>query len=162
MALDVGRGQLAAPVAADPRVTERAGTNVRDVSAADLGGPFDLVVCDLSFISVRTVLDRLAALVAPDGDLVVLVKPQFEVGRGRLGKRGLVRSAEARRDAVLDVVAAAGEHHLVPHGLARSPIAGTSGNREYLLWLARGAAGMMNQQDASQLAETLTREEDPA
>ncbi len=162
VALDVGHGQLAAPVASDPRVDERSGTNVRDVVADDLGGPFDLVVCDLSFISVRTVLGRLAEFTAPDGDLVVLVKPQFEVGRGRLGKGGVVRAAADRRSALLDVLSAAATHALVPHGLGRSPIAGSSGNREYLLWLARSQAGMMIEQDVTQLAETLTREEDSA
>lgn len=140
LALDVGHGQLAAELAADARVEERAGTNVRRVTAADLGGPADLVVVDVSFISLRVVMTVLAELTDVDGDLVVLIKPQFEVGRQRLGKGGLVRRTEDRRRAILETIDQARRHGLAPHGLRASPITGTGGNAEYLLWLRHGGA----------------------
>ena len=134
-ALDVGHDQLAAEVAADPRVTDLPGTNVREVDAAALGGPFDLVVADLSFISLTVVLGSLRALVRDDGDLVVLVKPQFEVGRERLSRTGVVTSVHERRRVLAEVVDAAAELGLQLHGALPSPIAGGDGNREFLLWL---------------------------
>lgn len=137
VALDVGHGQLARAVADDPRVTDRPGTNIRDVRPGDLGEPFDLVVADLSFISLRLALEPIRDLTASDGDLVVLVKPQFEVGRGRLGRGGVVTSSHEHRRVLLDV-------HQVATGLglavvegAPSPIRGAGGNREFLLWLTR-------------------------
>lgn len=139
VALDVGHGQLAAELAADPRVTNRQGCNVRTVGPGDVGGSFALVVADLSFISLQLVAGRLADLTAPDGQGVWLVKPQFEVGRERLGKRGVVTDPADRRRALLDVVAAARASGLVPRALLPSPLAGVSGNREYLLWVSRRA-----------------------
>jgi 23S rRNA (cytidine1920-2'-O)/16S rRNA (cytidine1409-2'-O)-methyltransferase len=161
VALDVGHDQLAASVAGDPRVTERSGLNVRDVTATEIGGPFELVVADLSFISLRTVLPNLAQLTETDGDLVTLVKPQFEVGRERLDKRGVVKSTDQRRRALLDVIAAAGEEDLLPRGLCRSPITGGSGNQEYLLWLSRAREGMMSEPETTLRVDTLTQEDQP-
>ena len=140
-ALDVGHGQLAAEVAADPRVTDLPGTNVREVEAQDLGGPFDVVVADLSFISLTVVLGSLRALVRDDGDLVVLVKPQFEVGRERLSRTGVVSSVHERRRVLAAVVEAATELGLELHGALASPIAGGDGNREFLLWLRPARPG---------------------
>ncbi|HET8601269.1 MAG TPA: TlyA family RNA methyltransferase [Segeticoccus sp.] len=160
VAVDVGHGQLAAPVASDPRVRERSGTNVRDLAPGDIGGPADLVVADLSFISLRVVLARLAELTAPDGDLLVLVKPQFEVGRERLGKGGLVRDHRDRRAAVRDVAAEAADCGLHVVDGCPSPIAGGSGNREYLLWLRRGGGGMMSGPNLTRAVEQWMREED--
>ncbi|HET7305844.1 MAG TPA: TlyA family RNA methyltransferase [Segeticoccus sp.] len=160
VAVDVGHGQLATQVAADERVDERSGTNVRDLRAADVGGPADLVVVDLSFISLRLVLTRLAELTAPDGDLVVLVKPQFEVGRERLGKGGVVRAPGDRRAAVAGVAAAAAESRLHVVDGCPSPVAGGSGNREYLLWIRPGPHGMMNGQHPDEAVEQWMREED--
>jgi 23S rRNA (cytidine1920-2'-O)/16S rRNA (cytidine1409-2'-O)-methyltransferase len=159
VAVDVGHGQLAAQVAADDRVLERSGTNVRTLTPEQVGGPADLVVCDLSFISLRLVLDRLAALTGADGDLVALVKPQFEVGRQRLGKGGVVRAAGDRREAVLGVVRAARTAGLAPTGLRASPITGTTGNVEYLLWLRHRPDGMMGERDLVRAATELTGEE---
>lgn len=138
-ALDVGHGQLVPELAADPRVTERSGTSIRDVTPADLGGRFDVVVVDLSFISLRLVLPSLADLIAAHGDLVGLIKPQFEVGRERLGKGGVVRSDAHRRDALLTVLRSAADTGLRLHGLTTSPIRGSAGNREYLGWWTPGA-----------------------
>ncbi|MGG5259766.1 TlyA family RNA methyltransferase [Phycicoccus avicenniae] len=131
VALDVGHGQLAREVAEDPRVEERSNTTVRGLAAADIGGPFDLVVADLSFISLTRVATELAGLTARDGDLVVLVKPQFEVGRRR---HGVVTTTADRTAAVEGVLAALGEQGLHPHGVVPSPIAGSTGNAEYLVW----------------------------
>lgn len=134
VALDVGHGQLAPAVAADPRVSERSGVNIRAVSAAEIGGPFELVVADLSFISLTLVTGHLGALTRPTGDLVLLVKPQFEVGRARLGKNGIVRDPAARLAALRSVVAAAAAAGLGLVDLVPSPIPGGTGNREYLGW----------------------------
>ena len=134
VAVDVGHGQLVPEVADDPRVEERSGTTVRGLTADDLGGRADLVVADLSFISLTLVLGDLAGLLDPAGDLVVLVKPQFEVGRGRLNRQGVVTDAKDRSRALEQVVAAVGEHGLHVHGITTSPISGTTGNTEYLLW----------------------------
>jgi 23S rRNA (cytidine1920-2'-O)/16S rRNA (cytidine1409-2'-O)-methyltransferase len=134
VAVDVGHGQLAPEVADDPRVDERSGTTVRGLTSDDLGGPAELVVADLSFISLTLVMGDLAGLLGPDADLVVLVKPQFEVGRGRLNGQGVVTDPEDRTKALERVVAAVGEHGLHVHGIRTSPISGTSGNTEYLVW----------------------------
>ncbi len=143
VALDVGHGQLAAQLADDPRVTERSGTTVRGLAAADIGGIVDLLVADLSFISLTLVLDVFAQLVSPEGDVVVLVKPQFEVGRTRVGKGGIVRATADRAWAVTRVARAALGAGLHPKGLVPSPIEGGEGNAEYLLWLTPRAEGSM-------------------
>ncbi|CCI51806.1 TlyA family RNA methyltransferase [Nostocoides jenkinsii] len=136
-AVDVGHGQLAPVVAADDRVTDFSGVSVRDLDPATVGGPVDLLVADLSFISLRTVLVDLARLVRPGGDLVLLVKPQFEVGRERLGKGGIVRRPDHREGALAAVLETARSIGLAPGGLIRSPLRGGHGNHEYLLWLRR-------------------------
>ncbi len=137
-ALDVGHGQLAPEVASDPRVREWSGTNIRDVGAGDLDGPFDVVVADLSFISLRLVVGRLREQLREAGDAVLLVKPQFEVGRERLARTGVVTSDHERRRVVTDVLLAAGRAGLPPRGLVPSPISGAEGNRELLLWTGAG------------------------
>lgn len=163
LALDVGHGQLAGPVVADPRVTDASGTDLRDLDVGAAGGPFDLVVADLSFISLTLVMPVLAAATAPEGgDLVVLVKPQFEVGRERLGKGGVVRSAQARRDALRSVLAAATEAGLGARALIASPIQGTHGNHEYLMWLATPRPGMMSAAAAASAIDRLAHAADGA
>lgn len=137
VALDVGHGQLAPAVAQDPRVEERSGTNVRDVAAADIGGPFDLVVADLSFISLTLVLPVLATLLSDGSDLVLLVKPQFEVGRERLGSDGVVRSEQIRAEVVLRVRSVAEHVGLRVRAVVPSRLIGGSGNVEYFLWATR-------------------------
>jgi 23S rRNA (cytidine1920-2'-O)/16S rRNA (cytidine1409-2'-O)-methyltransferase len=158
VALDVGHGQLAAEIAADPRVVERSGLNVRDASAGDLGGPAELIVADLSFISLKLVLPVLRDLVEPTGDLVLLVKPQFEVGRQHLGRRGIVRSARNRAMVIEEVVAAASGAGLNPKALCGSPIRGATGNLEYLLWLTPRPDEGMTTAQVSELAATLSTE----
>lgn len=137
-AVDVGRGQFDGRLAADPRVRLREGTDIRALDAADLPEPPSLGVADLSFISLRLVIPSLARLLAADAALVLLVKPQFEVGRGRIGKGGIVRDAAAREEAVAEVraaVAAAGFRVSAP---LASPVAGGDGNIEFLVAAWRG------------------------
>lgn len=158
VALDVGHGQLVAELRVDPRVTERSGTSIRDVGADDLGR-FDLVVADLSFISLTLVLEPLARLTLPGADVVLLVKPQFEVGRGRLSKNGIVVDPRHRRQALMDVVAAARAASLGIQGLIRSPIHGGEGNTEYLLWARSGVSGTMDPTAVSAAVKELSKEE---
>ena len=136
-AVDVGHDQLAPPVRADPRVLVREGLNVRDLRAEDIDGPVDLVVSDLSFISLRLVLAPLAGVCRPGAELLLMVKPQFEVGRRALPRSGVVTDPDARRHAVVGVTAAALGAGLAPRGLARSGLAGQDGNAEFFLRLRR-------------------------
>jgi 23S rRNA (cytidine1920-2'-O)/16S rRNA (cytidine1409-2'-O)-methyltransferase len=140
VAVDVGYGQLAWSLRADERVVVRDRTNVRDLTTADVGEPVDLVVGDLSFISLRLVLDALLAVTREDGDLVLMVKPQFEVGKERVGKGGVVREPELRAEAVTAVAAEAETRGWGARAVVTSPLPGPSGNVEYFLWLRRGAA----------------------
>jgi len=158
VALDVGHGQLADEIARDPRVIERSGLNIRDARAGDLGGPADLLVADLSFISLRLVLPVLHDLVEPTGDLVLLVKPQFEVGRERLGKRGVVRSAEHRAMVISAVVTAAEKVGLHARAMIGSPIRGATGNAEYLLWVTPRPDEGLTTAQVTELAATLSTE----
>ena len=158
VAMDVGHGQLAQELAGDPRVIERCGLNIRDARAGDLGGPAELLVADLSFISVRLVLPVLRDLVEASGDLVLLVKPQFEVGRERLGKAGIVRSAVNRARVIEEVVAAATAAGLQAKALCASPIRGTTGNAEYLLWLTPRPEQGLTTAQVTELAATLSTE----
>jgi 23S rRNA (cytidine1920-2'-O)/16S rRNA (cytidine1409-2'-O)-methyltransferase len=143
VALDVGHGQLAPQIAAHPRVEDRPRTTVRGLRPEDIGGRVDLLVADLSFISLTLLLDTCAGLLAEDGDAVVLVKPQFEVGRERLGKGGIVRKQGDRAWAVTEVARAAGAAGLHPRDLVASPVEGGEGNAEYLLWLTPRAGESM-------------------
>ena len=141
--IDVGYGQTAWSLRCDPRVVLRERTNLRRLTAEELYGPGDprpdLAVADVSFISLALVLPALLALLTPgQNDLVLLVKPQFEVGRARVGKGGVVRDAAAHEDAIGGVIAAAAGLGLSAAGLVASPITGPAGNHEYLLWLKPG------------------------
>ena len=156
VAVDVGHDQLVPEVAGDPRVEERSGTTVRGLTADDLGGPADLVVADLSFISLTLVMTDLAGLLADGGDLVVLVKPQFEVGRGRLNRQGVVTSTRDREAALVRVLDAVDEAGLHVHGLRASPISGTTGNTEYLLWARSVPSDTMSGQQVRALARSLS------
>jgi 23S rRNA (cytidine1920-2'-O)/16S rRNA (cytidine1409-2'-O)-methyltransferase len=139
VAVDVGYGHLAWALRTDPRVTVVERTNVRSLTPDAIGGPVSLTVADLSFISLGLVLPALVACTEPDGDLVPMVKPQFEVGRERVGPGGVVRDPELRAEAVRGVAAAAAEHGLGTAGVVASPLPGPSGNVEFFLWLRRGA-----------------------
>lgn len=143
-ALDVGHEQLDERLRGHPQVTERSGTSVRDVDADALGGPFEVLVADLSFISLSLVLPTLAGLLVDEGHLVLLVKPQFEVGRDEIGRTGVVRSVQARARVLDRLDAQARELGLSPVDLERSPVTGAAGNIEYLWWLRVCPAGMMD------------------
>jgi 23S rRNA (cytidine1920-2'-O)/16S rRNA (cytidine1409-2'-O)-methyltransferase len=139
VAVDVGYGQLAWELRQDPRVIILDRTNIRHLTGEMVGEPIELVVADLSFISLTLVLPALAAVSKPDADFVLMVKPQFEVGRERLGAGGVVRDPELRRSAVLDVAESAYDVGLGTLGIAASPLPGPAGNVEYFLWLRRGS-----------------------
>ena len=140
VAVDVGYGQLAWRLRQDERVVVHDRTNIRDLDLALVGAPVDLIVGDLSFISLTLVLDALIGVTADDGDLVLMVKPQFEVGRARVGKGGVVRDPSLRAYAVATVASAAAERGWGAREVAVSPLPGPSGNVEFFLWLHRGAA----------------------
>ena len=136
VAVDVGHEQLAAELRSDPRVRDFEGLDVRALTASELGGPFPLVVADVSFISVALLADAIAAMTAVGGEAVILVKPQFEVGREAVG-RGVVRSAEDQEAAVSKAVSALERAGFDSLGSMESPLAGEAGNREYFLWVRR-------------------------
>lgn len=132
-AVDVGRGQLAWRIRQDPRVTVAERTNVRTLDAAALGGPVDLVVADLSFISLGTVADALAACGHDATEWVLLVKPQFEAGRARVGRGGIVRDPGVHAAVLHEVVAALAAAGLVVTAVTGSPLRGADGNREFFV-----------------------------
>lgn len=143
VAADVGYGQLAWSLQSDERVTVLDRTNVRELTPEQMGGePVDLVVGDLSFIPLGLVLPALVRCTAPDADLVLMVKPQFEVGKERLGSGGVVRSAELRAEAVRTVAHQAADLGLGVLGVTASPLPGPSGNVEYFLWMRAGAPAL--------------------
>ncbi|GLY70158.1 TlyA family RNA methyltransferase [Amycolatopsis taiwanensis] len=142
VAVDVGRGLLDWRLRTDDRVEVLDKTNVRNLTPEQIGGGVDLVVADLSFISLRLVLPALAACALPGADLVPMVKPQFEVGKDRLGSGGVVRDPELRAEAVLAVLAAAEELGLYAHGVVASPLPGPAGNVEYFVWLRRDPSAL--------------------
>ena len=137
-AVDVGRGQLHAKVAADPRVVSLEGTDIRDLDTETIEAAPDLIVCDLSFIGLAKALEAPLSLAGPDADLIALVKPQFEMeSRSEVGKGGVVTDPEARQ-AALDRVSAwlEGQGWSVRE-TTESPVVGGDGNREWLLWARR-------------------------
>ncbi|HLL68761.1 MAG TPA: TlyA family RNA methyltransferase [Micromonosporaceae bacterium] len=139
IAVDVGYGQLAWRLRNDPRVRVHERCNVRSLLPETIGGPATVTVADLSFISLRLVLPALVACTTTDGDLVPMVKPQFEVGRERIGEGGVVRDPALRAESVLAVAACAAELGLGVAGVTASPLPGPSGNVEFFLWLRRDA-----------------------
>ena len=140
IAVDVGYGQLAWELRQDPRVEIHDRTNVRNLSREIIQDSADIVVADLSFISLTLVIPALTAVSKPDADFLIMVKPQFEVGREKLGAGGVVRDPQLRKNAVLEVAKSAHEMGLGTLGVVASPLPGPSGNVEYFLCLRRGAA----------------------
>ena len=137
VAVDVGYGQLVWSLQSDARVQVHDRTNVRALNPDLIGGPAELTVADLSFISLRLVLPALGACTVPTGDLVPMVKPQFEVGKERLGSGGVVRDPALRAETVVDVAGTAAELGWLTAGVCASPLPGPSGNVEFFLWLRR-------------------------
>jgi len=138
-AADVGYGQLAWSLRTDPRVTVMDRVNVRELKQGDVTPPPDLVVADLSFISLTLVLPALKSTATPAADFVLMVKPQFEVGKGRVGAGGVVRDTTARSDAIRTVCEAAGKLGQGVLGIAASQLPGPAGNVEYFVWLRADA-----------------------
>jgi 23S rRNA (cytidine1920-2'-O)/16S rRNA (cytidine1409-2'-O)-methyltransferase len=132
VALDVGYGQLAEKLRTDPRVTVLDRTNIRLASTEDLPYLPDLVTIDVSFISLRLVLPAVLALAAREAEIIALIKPQFEVGKGKVGKGGIVRDDALRREAVEGILDFARSLGLEIIGALESPIEGAKGNREFL------------------------------
>jgi 23S rRNA (cytidine1920-2'-O)/16S rRNA (cytidine1409-2'-O)-methyltransferase len=132
--VDVGRGQLHPRLAADPRVTNLQGIDARKLDAGLIGEPPQLIVCDASFIGLEKVLPAALALAAPGAELVALVKPQFQLGPGRVGKGGVVKDEAARQEALEAVRAFLTACGWRVQAVLDSPIEGADGNREYLLW----------------------------
>jgi 23S rRNA (cytidine1920-2'-O)/16S rRNA (cytidine1409-2'-O)-methyltransferase len=153
VAVDVGYGQLAWRLRTDPRVTVLDRVNVRALEPSQVAPPPEVVVADLSFISLTLVLPALAACAAPDADFVLMVKPQFEVGKGRVGPGGVVRDPADRAAAVHGVCAAAAALGLGVAGVAASPLPGPAGNVEYFVWLRRGAPPLLTD-DVQRAIET--------
>jgi 23S rRNA (cytidine1920-2'-O)/16S rRNA (cytidine1409-2'-O)-methyltransferase len=126
---------------------------VRDLAAGSVGAPADLVVADLSFISLTVVLPALISVAAADADFVLMVKPQFEAGREKVGSGGVVRDPQVRSDAVANVARAAGVLSLGVRGVVASPLPGPAGNVEYFLWLQAGAPPLDDSELARAIAE---------
>jgi 23S rRNA (cytidine1920-2'-O)/16S rRNA (cytidine1409-2'-O)-methyltransferase len=139
VAVDVGYGQLDWGLRNDPRVTVLERTNARGLTPADLPYGPDLATVDVSFISLAKVLPPVAACLAPEGEILALVKPQFELGRGRV-RGGVVRTPAERREALLAVAAAAEKAGLAVKGFASSGLPGPKGNRETFIWGVAGDA----------------------
>ncbi|MFC6887285.1 MULTISPECIES: TlyA family RNA methyltransferase [Actinomadura] len=152
-AVDVGYGQIAWPLRTDDRVTVLERVNIRDLEPGMLGEPLpDLVVGDLSFISLRLVLGPVQGATAAGADYAMMVKPQFEVGKDRVGAGGVVRDPGLRAEAVRGVAAHAATLGLGVRGVTASPLPGPSGNVEYFLWLRADAPPL----DEAELAEAIT------
>ena len=153
VAVDVGYGQLAWSLQSDERVVVHDRTNIRDLTT-DLVGEVDLVVGDLSFISLDLVLDALVAVTRDDGDLALMVKPQFEVGKDKVGKGGVVRDLDLRASAVTAVAANAERRGWGAQAVTTSPLPGPSGNVEFFLWLRRASATIGEDEIATEVRRT--------
>jgi len=138
-AVDVGYGQLDWSLRNDPRVSVHERVNLRHADVGSLGGPFEVIVADLSFISICTVASRLFEMAGAGCDVVLLVKPQFEVGKGQVGKGGIVRDPDKHRAALVRVIECLEMDGLGTVGVAASPITGAKGNREFFVWARKGA-----------------------
>jgi 23S rRNA (cytidine1920-2'-O)/16S rRNA (cytidine1409-2'-O)-methyltransferase len=136
VALDVGHGQLDWKIRSDPRVDVREKVNARNLTPSDFTAPFDLVVTDVSFISLRLILPPAFALLKNRGDLCALIKPQFEAGKKEIGKGGIVREESVRNRVVADLQQWAQSFPVEDRGVIPSPITGTEGNHEFL-WVLR-------------------------
>ena len=148
VAVDVGYGQLVWRLQNDERVRVLDRTNIRNLTPEMMGGPADLMVGDLSFISLKLVLPALVECIVDGADMLPMVKPQFEVGKDRLGSGGVVRSPELRVEVTLDVARFAQSLGLSVRGATASPLPGPSGNVEYFLWLVKDGGEQQLDDDA--------------
>ncbi|WP_288800687.1 TlyA family RNA methyltransferase [uncultured Corynebacterium sp.] len=158
-AVDVGYGQLIWRLQNDDRVVVHDRTNVRTLTPEILGDTADLMVGDLSFISIELVLPAIAACMREGTDLLPMVKPQFEVGKDRLGSGGVVRSAELRAEVTRNIAVAAMKYGLSTKGVVASPLPGPSGNVEFFLWLVKdGGASMPTMDELDAMVDTAIKE----
>ena len=137
-AVDVGYGQLAWKLREDPRVVCLDKTNIRYLSPEKITEPVDLAVIDTSFISLEKVLPKVSELLRESGEIVALIKPQFEVGKGQVGKGGIVRDADKQQDVVRRISGFAKKIGLFTAGVIESPIPGQKGNKEFFIYLKKG------------------------
>ena len=161
-AVDVGYGQLLWRLQNDPRVTVMDRVNIRSLTADMLSESANCMVGDLSFISLKLVLPALVAALEDEADLLPMVKPQFEVGKDRVGHGGVVRSAELRREAVVDVALFAQSLGLEVKSMVASPLPGPSGNVEYFLWLRKTANAQEQSVEAVEEMAAQAVQEGPA
>jgi len=136
-AVDSGVGQLAEKIRSDSRVTSMENCNARYLTAEAVGRHVDLIVMDVSFISATLIIPKFPQLLGDEGDVVCLIKPQFEVGRSMIGKGGIVKDKQAHRRAIEQVLECGKSVGLIPIGLIPSPIFGGDGNREFLVWFSK-------------------------
>ena len=153
VAADVGYGQLAWEIQQNPKVVILDRTNIRHLTGELVGDPIDLVVADLSFISLTLVLPALAAVSKPEADYVLMVKPQFEVGKDSLGAGGVVRDPELRKDAIRKVVDSGAQLGLGCNGVVASALPGPKGNVEYFVWLKKGGATISDKEIENAIAK---------
>jgi len=156
VAVDVGYGQLAWSLRTDERVTVVERTNIRHADPIELGAPFDFVDADLSFISIAKVLPALTALMGPEAQLAVLVKPQFEAGKGRVGKKGVVKDPRVHVEVLREAVRALNAAGLVVRNATYSPIAGPEGNLEF--WVHAARSGPCADFDIAEIVSAAHRE----
>ncbi|MBR0374850.1 MAG: TlyA family RNA methyltransferase [Mogibacterium sp.] len=151
-AVDVGYGQLDYRLRVDERVVNIEKTNIRYLDTSLIRDPIDFVTIDVSFISVRHMFPVACKVLKPDGEIISLIKPQFEAGREEVGKKGIVRDPAVHVDVINKVIGYADECGLYPVGLTWSPITGTKGNIEYLIHLKRKDAGCSDAREAAEIA----------
>lgn len=150
-AIDVGYGQLAWSLRSDPRVISMERTNVRYITEEQIVDPIDFITIDVAFISLTKVLPVVCRFLKPEGQVVALIKPQFEAGREKVGKKGVVRDPEVHVEVILKILKTADDLGLCPRGLTYSPITGPEGNIEYLLYAQKS-------QEQELIAEQAVRE----
>lgn len=143
-AIDVGYGQLAWSLRTDKRVVNMERTNIRNVVPKDLGERLDFASIDVAFISLEKVLPAVKELLLPMGEIVALIKPQFEAGKEKVGKKGVVRDPAVHQEVIQHVIAFCRTIQLMPVGLTYSPVKGPEGNIEYLLYLILGSDDTIN------------------
>lgn len=159
VAVDVGYGQLIWRLQNDPRVSVLDRTNIRHLTPDMAGGLCDLMVGDLSFISLRLTLPAIAGCLSEGADLLPMVKPQFEVGKERLGHGGVVRQPALRREVTLDIARFAQTLGLSTRGVVASPLPGPSGNVEYFVWLTKdGGASAPPEDELERMVQTAVEE----
>ena len=146
-AIDVGYGQLDWSLRTDERVINMERTNVRNVTPEDIGELIDLASIDVAFISLEKVLPAVKAMLKPAGEIVALIKPQFEAGREKVGKKGVVRDPKVHMEVIHNVVDMAREMNFVTRELTFSPVKGPEGNIEYLIWLSKDVSAEDNVTD---------------